>query len=279
MAVFFEARWIDRAPLAPIHIELRTVPGQNANMPVIDERLIRILRRHPNIRLAILFGSRAGGDARSDSDIDLALLADEPLSGTIVLELTEAIGGEFGCPVDIVDLYHVPQPITGQVFKGIRLLGDNPDLRGVAHQAPHRQRRLPAAAAENSGGKASRMDEVIVREKLESLRRCILRVQDKTPPSPEGLADDLDVKDIVVLNLTRAIQLCVDIGNHLICGMDAAAPATMAGVIRGAWRPWRHRARNLRSDDQGRRFQKCRDPQLYSHRLRNRPCNLHPFYR
>ena len=94
-------------------------------MPVIDDRLIRILRRHPNIRLAILFGSRAGGGARSDSDIDLALLADEPLSGTIVLELTEAIGGEFGCPVDIVDLYHVPQPITGQVFKGIRLLGDN----------------------------------------------------------------------------------------------------------------------------------------------------------
>ena len=94
-------------------------------MPVIDDRLIRILRRRPNIRLAILFGSRAGEDARSDSDIDLALLADEPLSGTIVLELTEAIGSEFGCPVDIVDLYHVPQPITGQVFKGIRLLGDN----------------------------------------------------------------------------------------------------------------------------------------------------------
>ena len=75
------------------------------------------------------------------------------------------------------------------------------------------------------------MDEVIVREKLESLRRCILRVQDKTPPSPDGLANDLDVQDIVVLNLTRAIQLCVDIGNHLISGMDAEAPATMAGVF------------------------------------------------
>ncbi len=75
------------------------------------------------------------------------------------------------------------------------------------------------------------MDELIVREKLESLRCCILRVQDKTPLSPEELANDLDVQDIVVLNLTRAIQLCVDIGNHLISGMDAAAPATMAGVF------------------------------------------------
>ena len=94
-------------------------------MTVIDERLTRILRGRPNIRLAILFGSRAGGNARSDSDIDLALLADKPLSSSTVLELIEAIGGEFGCPVDIVDLYDVPQPITGQVFKGIRLLGDN----------------------------------------------------------------------------------------------------------------------------------------------------------
>lgn len=75
------------------------------------------------------------------------------------------------------------------------------------------------------------MDQVIVREKLESLRRCVLRVQEKTPPTPGGLANNLHAQDIVVLNLTRAIQLCVDIGNHLISGTDAAAPATMAGVF------------------------------------------------
>ena len=36
-----------------------------------------------------------------------------------------AIGAELGCPVDIVDLYPVPEPITGQVFKGIRLIGSD----------------------------------------------------------------------------------------------------------------------------------------------------------
>lgn len=84
-----------------------------------------MLSRHPGIRLAILFGSHAGGDARSDSDIDLALLADAPLSSAVILNLVEEIGSEFGCPVDIVDLYHAPQPVLGQVFKGSRLLGDN----------------------------------------------------------------------------------------------------------------------------------------------------------
>ena len=94
-------------------------------MRAIDDRLIQSLSRRPSIRLAILFGSHAGGDARSDSDIDLALLADAPLSGAVILELVEAIGSEFGCPVDVVDLYHAPQPVLGQVFKGRKLLGDN----------------------------------------------------------------------------------------------------------------------------------------------------------
>ncbi len=94
-------------------------------MRAIDARLIRILSRHPGIRLAMLFGSHARGHPSSDSDIDLALLAESPLSGATIRELVEAIGGEFGCLVDVVDLYHAPQPILGQVFKGRRLLGDN----------------------------------------------------------------------------------------------------------------------------------------------------------
>lgn len=75
------------------------------------------------------------------------------------------------------------------------------------------------------------MDAVIVSEKLESLRRCVMRVQDKTPASLDGLVQDPDAQDILVLNLTRAIQLCVDIGSHLISQSDAAAPATMGGVF------------------------------------------------
>lgn len=94
-------------------------------MRKIDSRLIRILGRYPELRLAILFGSRVDGDAGPDSDIDLALLAHAPLSGALVRELAEAIGSDLGCPVDIVDLHHAPQPITGQALKGRKLLGDN----------------------------------------------------------------------------------------------------------------------------------------------------------
>jgi predicted nucleotidyltransferase len=94
-------------------------------MTTFEERLAALLSRYPEIKMAILFGSQTTGHSRSDSDIDLALLTDTPLTSDFRLRLIEIIGSEFGCPVDIVDLYHAAEPILGQVFKGVRLLGDN----------------------------------------------------------------------------------------------------------------------------------------------------------
>ena len=88
-------------------------------------RLAALLSQYPQIKLTILFGSLAAGNARPDSDIDLGILAQTPLSADFKLQLIQTLGAEFGRPVDIVDLYHVPEPITGQVFKGVRLIGDD----------------------------------------------------------------------------------------------------------------------------------------------------------
>ena len=75
------------------------------------------------------------------------------------------------------------------------------------------------------------MDRVIVAEKLESLRRCIQRIQEKTPSEIGSLITDPDLQDILVLNLTRAVQLCVDIGSHIIGTSGEAAPVTMGDVF------------------------------------------------
>ena len=71
------------------------------------------------------------------------------------------------------------------------------------------------------------MDRELIGEKLESLRRCIRRIEQSCPPDLQELKDDLDAQDILTLNLTRAIQLCVDIGVHIISQSDLSAPATM----------------------------------------------------
>jgi uncharacterized protein YutE (UPF0331/DUF86 family) len=71
------------------------------------------------------------------------------------------------------------------------------------------------------------VDREVVLQKLESLRRCVQRVQTKCPVDSAELARDVDLQDIVTLNLSRAIQLCVDIGAHLLSTRGESVPATM----------------------------------------------------
>ena len=75
------------------------------------------------------------------------------------------------------------------------------------------------------------MDKVIVAAKLESLRRCIKRIEDKQPYWDGLLTGDPDIQDIIVLNLTRAVQLCVDIGSHIVSDTEEAAPQSMGDVF------------------------------------------------
>ena len=71
------------------------------------------------------------------------------------------------------------------------------------------------------------MDREVIEHKLESLRRCLQRVAEKCPSDPVTLGRDPDLQDIVTINLSRAVQVCVDLGAHLIAGLDVSPPDTM----------------------------------------------------
>ena len=72
------------------------------------------------------------------------------------------------------------------------------------------------------------MDRELIEEKLESLRRCVRRVEEKRVSSVEELEEDWDTQDILSVNLTRAVQLSVDIGAHLVAASEQPSPDTMA---------------------------------------------------
>jgi uncharacterized protein YutE (UPF0331/DUF86 family) len=71
------------------------------------------------------------------------------------------------------------------------------------------------------------MDREVVEQKLESLRRCLRRIETKCPKDAAALVADIDLQDIISLNLSRAVQISVDIGAHLIAGMEVPPPDTM----------------------------------------------------
>ena len=75
------------------------------------------------------------------------------------------------------------------------------------------------------------MDRELIEQKLESLRHCVQRIQQKCPEDAAALARNLDAQDIVSLNLTRAVQLCVDLGAYLIVDSGISAPDTMGHIF------------------------------------------------
>ncbi len=72
------------------------------------------------------------------------------------------------------------------------------------------------------------MDNMLIFNKIESLRRCISRIREKTPETEVQLGSDIDLQDIVTVNLERAVQTSVDIASHIIADLESPAPETMA---------------------------------------------------
>lgn len=88
--------------------------------------ILEVLARHPEVRLAILFGSLANGSARADSDVDIAVAADRPLDAGERLALMEDLAAATGRPVDLVDLATAGEPLVGVILTtGQRLLGSD----------------------------------------------------------------------------------------------------------------------------------------------------------
>lgn len=95
-------------------------------------RLREILGSHPGIRQAVVFGSVASGNASRDSDLDIAVEAERPLSAEEKMRLIEDLAAATGRPIDLIDLKTAGEPLLGQILQhGQRILGSNTDYAAL----------------------------------------------------------------------------------------------------------------------------------------------------
>lgn len=92
----------------------------------IDLLLKEALEQFPQVSLAVLFGSVASGRQQPQSDLDIAVAADRPLTATEKIAIINALAERTGRTIDLVDLNGVAEPLLGQVVRhGRRILGSD----------------------------------------------------------------------------------------------------------------------------------------------------------
>ena len=82
-----------------------------------DHSLIEHIRKSvPSLIALYRFGSQAKGTARPDSDIDLAVLARDPIPNLQRFELAQELAVQLHCDVDLVDLRNASTVMRMQVL-------------------------------------------------------------------------------------------------------------------------------------------------------------------
>jgi len=117
----------------------------------IDQLIKEVLADFPQVCFAIQFGSVALGRPQPESDLDIAIAANQPLTANEKMNIISALAARIGRPVDLVDLKDLTEPLLGQVVRhGSRILGSDTDYgnlisRHLFEQAdfmPYRNRIL-----------------------------------------------------------------------------------------------------------------------------------------
>lgn len=94
----------------------------------VDGKISKVLLRFPEIKLAILFGSAGRGNLRADSDVDLAVAADYPLTAETRFCLIGDLASETGRAVDLIDLVTTNGPILAEVLRGRVIRQEDPAI-------------------------------------------------------------------------------------------------------------------------------------------------------
>lgn len=76
------------------------------------------------------------------------------------------------------------------------------------------------------------MEREIILAKFESLEKCVRRIEAQNVKDARELEENMDKQEVIILNLQRAVQICVDIGNHVLLDFPCAMPATMADTFK-----------------------------------------------
>lgn len=92
----------------------------------IDQLIKEVFTQFPQICFVIMFGSVAFERQQPESDLDIAIAANHPLSANVKMAIISALAERIGRPIDLIDLSVAGEPLLGQVLRhGRRIVGSD----------------------------------------------------------------------------------------------------------------------------------------------------------
>jgi predicted nucleotidyltransferase len=97
------------------------------NSEDMSDRIANVLEREPGLKLVLMYGSAAADRMRPDSDVDVAVMFDNPLNLEQKMDLISRLEIELKRDVDLVDLFNLSGTILKQILcKGRILIKNDP---------------------------------------------------------------------------------------------------------------------------------------------------------
>ncbi len=97
---------------------------KTATDAVIVETLLALL---PDVQAAYRYGSAGSEYERTDSDIDIAVMADHPLDFPLLLKVSSELARLTGHEIDLNDMRRLPVTLRVQIVtNGVRLFARDP---------------------------------------------------------------------------------------------------------------------------------------------------------
>jgi len=71
------------------------------------------------------------------------------------------------------------------------------------------------------------MNDIII-HKIQSIQRCVARAREEYQGNPAGFETDFTKQDAAIFNVLRALELAIDLANHIIKSRGMGIPASSA---------------------------------------------------
>lgn len=198
------------------------------------EAIVRLLQARLPEPLAIYaFGSRSEGTAGPDSDLDLAILVGGYADPLQLWEISGQIADIARCPVDLLDFR------AASTVMQYRILTTGQRWWAADSRADLYEAGVLSDKTELDSARAALPNDEYLERLSGKIEHYVRRAREEYTTDPAGFATNHTRQDAAILNIQRACEAALDMGQHLIrrerLGVPQSARDVFALLAQAGW--------------------------------------------